>query len=247
MSKKTKTTTTTVTTVTEETVSNNKALETIVAVVIDESGSMGGREDQVVSSINEYIEGLKKLDSKENRYKITLTQFANESEVVYANRPIAEYTPISKHSYKPHGSTALNDAIGDTIKSIEKETKGRSECAVLMIILTDGDENSSCRYNTSQIREIISGKEKSEEWTFVYLGADQDSFANSQAYGFRAGNVMNFSADNYADSTIFLSKMTNNYNKMRSKGVGATSMASVVADSADLMSEELKQMNKNAD
>ena len=51
----------------------------------------------------------------------------------------------------PNGSTAMNDAFCATIKSAQSDTSSKK----IVILLTDGDENSSSEYTLSQTREII--------------------------------------------------------------------------------------------
>jgi hypothetical protein len=40
---------------------------------------------------------------------------------------------------------------------------------------------------------MIQGRENLG-WTFIYMGANQDSWAETQQYGFQKGNVMNYVA-----------------------------------------------------
>jgi hypothetical protein len=78
----------------------------------------------------------------------------------------------------------LLDAIGKTIK-------GATASAPTVIIFTDGQENASQDYTKSHIRDLIEQKTK-DGWTFVYLGANQDSFAEAGSLGIAANKTMNY-------------------------------------------------------
>ena len=47
---------------------------------------------------------------------------------------------------------------------------------VMMVIITDGQENASREYSSHRVKELIEKHEKSEAWQFIYLGADLSSF-----------------------------------------------------------------------
>ena len=44
--------------------------------------------------------------------------------------------------------------------------------ANLIVIMTDGRENSSIEYSIEQVREMIKHQTDKYSWTFMYLGAD---------------------------------------------------------------------------
>ena len=85
--------------------------------------------------------------------------------------------PLSQHDYNPSGSTALYDAIGNTIDWF------RNEHDVLMVIVTDGEENSSKKYTKSQINKMIDEKKEKNNWTYVYLSSDLTTERQGNAMG----------------------------------------------------------------
>src|SRR5690242_9883315 len=109
----------------------------VVAAVLDESGSMYGRRNQVISGYNEYIDSLRRQKNVE--YRVSLTKFNTVSTIVYANRPLSEVPPLNASGFIPNGGTALVDAVGDTISSLVV----RPNEAALILVMTDGEENSS--------------------------------------------------------------------------------------------------------
>jgi hypothetical protein len=93
--------------------------------------------------------------------------------------------------YRPNGNTALLDAIGITIQSVEQQMKSPEDSAVI-IILTDGYENASRIFTLQQIRAMISSKEATGRWTFSYLGATLDAVAMAEQMNIKRQNAAAF-------------------------------------------------------
>lgn len=163
---------------------------TIVNYILDESGSMMGVADAAISGFNEYVGDLRKSDDENTL--LSLTKFESTTTVVHTMTPLSDVPDLCTHSYKPNGMTALYDAIGQTVRAIEGQVT--KDDRVLCVIMTDGHENSSKEFNQQGIKSLIESKEKEGNWTFVYLGANQDAFAVGSTLGVQAGNTLNYQA-----------------------------------------------------
>ncbi len=60
---------------------------------------------------------------------------------------------------------------------------------VVFVIMTDGEENSSKEFSRDKIFKLIDEKKGLGNWTFAFLGADQDAYA---AIGISAGNTLSY-------------------------------------------------------
>lgn len=189
----------------------NKPTLTLLGLVLDESGSMFSVKDDTIGSLNEYINGLRK-DTK-NPLQITLTQFNTIAKLTKVAVPLEDFPKYTEENYSPGGSTALNDAIGITIKELETQLKDNPEAKVLIVVMTDGFENASHEFNTTNIRALIDSKDKEENWTFVYLSADADAFSAANSLGFNVSNVANYNKDS---SHKTFSAMVGSTNTLRS-------------------------------
>jgi hypothetical protein len=154
-----------------------------VGLLLDESGSMLGNETAVVGGVNEFVEQLR-LQEDETKVVATLGLFdshGNDPVVryAYAGIPLDEVAPLDPGAYLPRGATPLNDAVAGVIRKIAKQ-KSKGD-RVILVVLTDGLENAS-ETPTRKLRKLIVEKE-AEGWEFVYLGANQDSWAESEAIG----------------------------------------------------------------
>ena len=86
--------------------------ETDVTVILDRSGSMEAIASDVIGGFNRF---LMDQQHEPGDCRLTLVEFDNEYEVVYASKPIREAAPLTGDTFQPRGTTALLDAIGRTI------------------------------------------------------------------------------------------------------------------------------------
>ena len=155
--------------------------------LLDRSGSMETCCDDTIGGFNSFVKDQAALGGK-----LTLIQFDHEYLMSYENKPLGEVEPLTKTTFKPRGSTALLDAIGRAIKEC------KTESIPTIIILTDGQENSSRTYTKAHIKDIIFERQK-EGWTFMYLGANQDAFAEAGSIGIDPAGTMNFDVNKTPD------------------------------------------------
>lgn len=136
--------------------------------------------DDTIGGFNAFLNEQKTMGGT-----LTLVQFDHEYLLSYEAKPIEEVEPLTRETFKPRGSTALMDAIGRAIKEI------RTKTIPTVVILTDGLENSSHKYTKAHIKDLVEERTK-DGWTFVYLGANQDAFAEAGSLGIAPACTMNY-------------------------------------------------------
>lgn len=166
-----------------------KKQKTVVDFILDMSGSMSSVYESTISGYNEYLGTLKK-EATDMEFALTLFDDVIEGG---SFMPIKDVPELTEKSYTPRGMTALYDAVCTTVLETEKEFKDE-DVKHLVVVLTDGFENSSKEFNEKSMRELIKRLEKTDKWSFVYLGANQDAWAVAQNYGFAPSNVATFNA-----------------------------------------------------
>ena len=149
--------------------------------VMDRSGSMGGSESDTIGGFNSFIQREK---DKGLNTRVTTILFDDQYEVLYKRKAIGDVAELTRNEYWVRGCTALLDAIGKTINSLDKEIDNK----VLFVIMTDGLENASREYSKEQIRNLISN----HNWEFIYIGADIDSYAEAGKIGIKRTNTANY-------------------------------------------------------
>jgi len=163
--------------------------------LLDRSGSMDQCRDDTIGGFNAFVSDQRALNPDA---LMTLWQFDHEVLVSYTNKPLSEVPPLTRETFQPRGSTHLLDTIGEAMKSNPLNDPP------IVVIFTDGEENGSHKFNKSGIKEMVEQK-TSDGWTFVYLGANQDAFAEAGALGIGADTTMNYDVHHTPDAFRALS------------------------------------------
>lgn len=191
-------------------------MKTNIIFVIDESGSMLVAENDVRGGFNSYVE---KLRDDENEYTLTAVKFGNNVRPLFADLTLDEIPLLTAHNYTPGGMTALYDAIGHGLAEAKRHWATKDAPygtdKTLMIIMTDGYENASTRWSKAAIVSEIKQHEAAGNWTFVYMGADQDAWSAAQDIGFARGNVLAFASCD--TEQVFADLATTTSNEARSQ------------------------------
>lgn len=191
---------------------------TRVAFIIDKSSSMFRSTNFVLSTFNDQ---LKEMISKsdENDVEVSVVFFANNVDELQFNVPLSECKEIGERDYKPHGCTALNDAIGLTIDRYlelqENDHVMTDDVSYLFIIITDGYENASRKFSKEDISSRIKELEATNRWTFTYFGEDVNVEKIKTSYGFAASNVVASTLDSAAPT---VTRGVSNFLRGRARG-----------------------------
>ena len=175
-----------------ETVNSDEMVDLIF--IMDRSGSMMGSEMDTIGGFNSFIQ--KEIKNEKNN-KVTTVLFDHEYEMLYKRKPIHQVDKLTEKEYWVRGSTALLDAIGKTINTLDKEIDNKA----LVVIMTDGYENASCEYSKQQIANLINN----HNWEFIYIGADIDSYSEARNFGFKKSRIANYQKTRQGYDDVFTS------------------------------------------
>src|SRR5258708_4338198 len=186
-----------------------KPLKTNVIFIIDESGSMQSAASDVRGGFNAYVE---KLKGDGNEYSLTAVKFGTTVRPLFANLALADVPLLTAENYAPSDTTALYDAIGYSLVEAKRkwgtDEKPYGEDRVIVIIMTDGFENASREFGKEAIVAKMKQREAAGNWTFVYLGADQNAWSVASNLGFTQGNVLSYASTATASVFESLAKAT---------------------------------------
>ena len=146
-------------------------------VILDKSGSMECIRKEAVNGYNETLgtikaAQLKHLDTQE--HFVSLAAFCGCGiDMIYDKTPIAEAEKLTLKQYDPCCCTPLFDAIGKTIKQLKKDIEKIEDAAVLVTIITDGEENASKEWTGPAVKALIENC-KEDGWMFSFIGAGED-------------------------------------------------------------------------
>lgn len=204
-------------------IDNSKKIKphTHVCMILDSSGSMGSIKQEAVNHFNEQVQDLRKR-SEEHDIDVTLLVFSSDVTIKRKLVPIHKVSELKASEYHPSGGTALYDAIGYGIDTIQAETTDLADenTGVLFLIITDGQENSSLEYTQANLKARMDSLQ-TEGWTFTFMAANVDPMTIVHDFGLSISNVAVFNANavgmNQATQTA--SKGLGGYMNMRSSGV----------------------------
>ena len=198
---------------------------------------MGVVRDTTLKGLNEQIQEIKNLEKKfpKQKYYITLVTFDSSVKTVYSDVPASKMKELTKEDYVPGGMTALHDAIGVGITNLRTRIQSKldsGDASALVVIMTDGEENSSHEYNSEKVKSLITELEKTNLWTISFIGANQDSVLTAKSFGISASNTVNYvpSVDGTATAYMAMTNAikTRAYNMSTNNYSTADFMSSVV-------------------
>jgi len=174
-----------------------KTQRTYYHLIVDRSGSMSDCAESAINGYNEQICRIRDLglEFPEQDIRVGLTLFNEYPELIHAGENATQIPLLNRSNYVPMGGTALLDAIGKTILAIRGKEDDRPDlipATYVVVVLTDGYENSSRTFNLEQIQSMIKEREATGKWTFSFIGATLDAIEVAKSMAFQAHNSMSF-------------------------------------------------------
>lgn len=177
---------------------------TELVFILDRSGSMGGLESDTIGGFNSLIEKQKKEDGE---CFVSTVLFDNECEVIHDRVKLSEIKPMTDKEYYVRGCTALIDAIGGAVKHISNIHKyARAEDVpehTMFVITTDGLENASHKFSSSEVKKMIERRKEEDGWEFLFIGANIDSVETAKHFGIGADRAVNYKADKKGTRVLY--------------------------------------------
>lgn len=164
-------------------------------IILDESGSMESIKNATISGFNELVQTIQGLEKQypEQKHYISLVTFNGLGIKTHLDKqPVSSLSQINEKTYQPNSMTPLYDAMGIHILKLRVDLADMENVNVLVTILTDGEENASREFSGAQVKKIIE-EQKSQGWTFTYIGANQD--VEKVAATISITNTMQFNAN----------------------------------------------------
>lgn len=145
-----------------------------IAFVLDTSGSMGSVRDATIDGVNAFLAAQR--DEPGDAW-MSLTLFDTTITPRFVAWGLKDLPDLGSaaNRYSPGGGTALFDAVGVTILGTEKWLANNGSFTdrggrVLLVVLTDGQENSSREFSQQQVNELLKAKQD-DGWDVQFLGS----------------------------------------------------------------------------
>lgn len=201
---------------------------TEIIFVIDKSGSMGHLVNDTIGGFNSFVESQK----DDTKTTLTTVLFDTTWKVLHDGIDVYEVEPMTTKEYIPYGGTAMLDAIGETINRVQDrydELGEKKPDNVLFVITTDGEENSSCKFNKAQIEKMIKHQTKGHGWEFIFLGANMDAVKEANTLGINANRAVNYTWTSRGTDALY-STVTTMANMSKSVSLDDVSIDSLYSD-----------------
>jgi len=160
-----------------------------IVCIVDKSGSMLSHKDDTIREYNRFIAEQAKQSAGVN---VTLVLFSSydDYEIVFQGKNIMAVPALSQATYRPHGNTALWDAIGKTIGLVDqRQGDNRRDEKTAVLIITDGEENDSREYDAPAVKEEIQAH-RNGGWEFFFVGAELNAYIEAASIGLAAQFVL---------------------------------------------------------
>jgi len=191
--------------------------KTLIAALLDRSGSMSTSKAATEEGFNAL---MKTQAAEKGQALVTLAQFDSvggininhgflggfgggfgepverrgyHPEFIYRMQDI---TSVPKLNIQPRGGTPLIDCLGEFITEIGRDLAKMREQdrpgTVILMVMTDGEENSSRKWTAQQVKDLIAQQTEVYKWKFMFLGANIDAVETGAALGFERGASMTY-------------------------------------------------------
>ncbi len=186
-------------------------------IILDESGSMQSIKASVISGFNEIVQTIVGAEQQhsEQEHFISLVSFNGLGiKTILDKEKPAQLKTLDANTYRPDASTPLYDAMGLAINHLRATIDPQTTHNVLVTVITDGEENASKEYTGKAIKALVE-ELKQKQWTFTYIGANQDveqvakslSIENKLAFNSNVEETRQMFAQESAHRKVFYSRL----------------------------------------
>jgi hypothetical protein len=219
---------------------------TLIGVVVDRSGSMSNCRNDMQGGLNTFLQEQAALPGQ---LDISLAQFDTEYELLYKPTRVVNGS-VDPYTLIPRGGTALYDAIGlfitQTGEYLAKLPESKRPGKVVIMVVTDGGENSSKEYRgiegQRRIKEMIEHQQSVYSWQILFLGANIDATTTGAGFGLARGQTLTYNTAHAGSTYSVASASIGNYRSGVTAGAAFTEEDRVTAMSGN--KAEVKKDNK---
>lgn len=161
---------------------------TDIAIVLDRSGSMEPRRYDHEGGLRSFVREQRALAGE---VYLTFVRFDSVSpfEMVYDRLPL-EQVDDAALTLVPRGGTPLLQALSQTMAHLEERFAQNPPGAVILMVITDGQENASGPEYTQALVKARIQDWQAKGRIVLYLGANVDEFSEAAQIGIPLANAM---------------------------------------------------------
>lgn len=219
-----------------------KTIVNNIEIVFDASGSMSAIRQKALEAVNQQIEAIRTNSINSNQVINLGVTFFNGIGSNRLKFNANNIRAINAEEYIPDGGTPLWDAIGNAMDQAPKAAHD-TDTSYMVIVITDGEENESRTYNSSNLSEKIKKCIASDVWTFAF---------SVPTYGVKYIKQLNIpdgciqTWDGTATSmmTVATANATVIHNFYGTRAAGGTSMQNCYLDLSKVTKKDISSLSK---
>lgn len=204
---------------------------THILAIIDRSFSMTAIKHDTEAGFNGFV---KEQAAAPGECRFDVVQFDDVYEVVHTNMPAAE---VPSFTLAPRNNTALFDAIGRGCTELGQRLAALPEDQrpdkVIVMILTDGQENASREWNAQRVRELVQRQTGDYSWTFTFLGANQDAVLTAGTIGIPQASAVTYDYSGAGVGAVFAAASAGTLRARSGQGYSYTEEERAAAGGSD--------------
>ena len=164
---------------------------THIYLLLDRSGSMQSIKTDTEGGFAAFVEEQKRTPGE---CRVTLAQFDNHYDVVYADRPIADVPAARPAAARQHRAARRDGQARSPTPAPSWPPCAEDERpdTVIVAIMTDGYENASQEWTHPAIKSLVEQQTEQYGWQFLYMGADQDAIEVGRNIGIKADHAVSY-------------------------------------------------------
>lgn len=216
-----------------------------VAFVVDVSSSMDNCIKEGMRQVRANFQNVKAQAAKTGQKTfVSFYTFGDRATTVFTNQPIERIADLPE--VRAHGMTALCDAVGDAMMDgVGNADALDQNTSFLIVVVTDGGENHSTRYNRLSMASMISNLQQTDRWTFAFL-VPHGKRHETRALGVPDGNIMEWeNTSRGAETSLGVATMSavSNYYGARSLGMKSTQKFYDTTNLANVTQADLNKLD----
>ena len=184
-----------------------------ICVVLDRSGSMESCRLDALGAVNSYLRQVRG-DAEMNARASVILFDTGSIDRIRDHVRVADCPEITHEEYQPRGGTPLLDAVGHAAGLLEKHSAPGARS--ILVVMTDGEENSSREYTKEAIAKLLKRKQDDDGWLVIYLGANHDAWAQASSIGLAQSNSAMFKLAALSEAGDVVYARSARYSKARS-------------------------------
>lgn len=181
---------------------------TVITMVVDESGSMARLRDATQDGFNEYVQSLQVSMKDEAVYFSAILFDTRGIRKLQVGAPLKDAVKLTVDNYTPTGGTPLLDATGRAIAATDEVMVTHQGTKAIVVVQTDGEENSSQVYTLAVIKTMIEER-TAKGWQFVFMGCGIDAYKSGSGMGFSVGTTVSYGATGQNTRSTFAATASN--------------------------------------